>query len=64
MNIGSLDRRVQIQRLGGDRNALGEIESSWSTITTVWGRIELSGGSEAVGDQLVSSKVTGTLTIR
>lgn len=64
MKIGQLDRRVTIQRLDGERNSFGELEGDWVDVATVWGKIDLPRGGEAVGESRASSKVTGVVTLR
>jgi len=51
--IGEMRNRIVIQTLGGSSDAGGGQSSSFSTLSTVWARVEnLSGGEGIFGDQL------------
>ena len=51
--IGEMRNRLVIQTLGGSTDAGGGQSTSYSTLTTVWGKVENLSGSEGFfGDQI------------
>ncbi len=65
MKVGKLRNRVQIQRnMGTERTAIGEIKDGWSTIATVWARIEPKTGREAWEGAQTQGLITHDITIR
>jgi len=53
MYLGEFRNRVALQTLGGSIDAGGGKSTSWSTETTVWGKVETLSGAESIfGDQL------------
>lgn len=53
MNIGHMDRRIELQTSTESVNTYGERADSWATFATVWAAIVYKGGSEKVsGDQV------------
>lgn len=55
MNIGHMDRRIELQTSAHTVNQYGERTDSWSTYATVWAAIVYRGGSEKVSGDQVSS---------
>jgi len=55
MNIGHMDRRIQLQSATLTTNGYGERTESWATYATVWAAIVYKGGSEKVSGDQVSS---------
>lgn len=51
--IGEMRNRITVQTLGGSSDAGGGTTTSFSTLATVWAKIENLSGSEGIfGDQL------------
>ncbi|MCB1516124.1 MAG: head-tail adaptor protein [Hyphomicrobiaceae bacterium] len=72
---GTLDRRLTIVRASGSQNGYGELDRTWSTLTTIWAeRRDVSDGERiAMGEQTAalvsrfrvrSTGVTRTITAR
>ena len=56
MNIGGLDRRVEIQNRTLSVNSYGEHAETWNTYATVWAQIERKPAAveKNIGEQMVS----------
>tara|TARA_R100001015_G_C4619420_1_gene176135 strand:+ start:396 stop:728 length:333 start_codon:yes stop_codon:yes gene_type:complete len=53
MELGEFRNRVSLQTLGGSVDAGGGRSTTWTTETTVWGKVENVSGTEGLfGDQL------------
>jgi len=53
MYLGEFRNRVALQTLGGSIDAGGGTSTTWSTETTVWGKVEnLSGSENMFADQV------------
>ncbi len=53
MYLGEFRNRVALQTLGGSIDAGGGTSTTWSTETTVWGKVEnVSGGENMFADQV------------
>lgn len=46
MKAGELDRRITLETYTTTKNSYGEEEKTWSTLATVWAKIDYSGGTE------------------
>lgn len=64
MNVGNMDRRIQLQAATLTANAYGQKVASWATYATVWAQLKYTSGSEKVEDDQVSSTIKAQFTIR
>lgn len=64
MEAGRLDKRVTIQEPRINRNSLGEPETTWTTVATVWASVEPLQGREFWSQQQVQSEITTRIRIR
>lgn len=64
MQAGKLIHRIQIQEPSDSRDAHGGITRTWSTVATVWGRIEPLSGRELFEAQKVESQARVKISLR
>lgn len=65
MRIGTLDRRVEIQRdAGTTQNAANEEIEDWRKVATVWASIVPLSGTERIVAEQTQADVTHTVTLR
>jgi SPP1 family predicted phage head-tail adaptor len=64
MSIGSLDRRLVIEREELAADGAGGFSASWVELATVWGRLEPLGGRERLHGLQLESAVSHRVTLR
>lgn len=64
MNIGRLTHRVTLQRPGGTSDALGERQTTWTDVATVWASVMPTSTTERNIAAQAHSFVTHRITIR
>lgn len=64
MNIGKLNRRVEILRFFTRRDAYGGEDGKWEAVAKVWASIEPISGTEYMSGQQVNAETTTKITIR
>lgn len=64
MQIGKLRHRIAIQEATVTQSDTGYAVKTWSTVTTVWGRIEPLSGREALIAQQISPELSHKVTLR
>lgn len=64
MDIGNLNRRINIYEFVEKRDEFGGIEGEWIKIASRWARIEQQSGTETTDNNQVKAKVSTTITIR
>jgi len=64
MNAGDLRHRVTLQRPGGTRDAVGERQTSWTSVATVWASVVPTSTGERMIAAQAHSFITHRVTIR
>lgn len=64
MNIGRLTHRVTLQRPGGTSDALGERQTIWTDVATVWASVMPTSTTERNIAAQAHSFITHRITIR
>ena len=64
MNIGKLNRRVEILRFFKDRDEYGGEIGEWKTVAKVWAAISPVSGTEQMFAQQVTAEAVVKITIR
>lgn len=64
MRAGSLPHRLIIQSKSEAPDALNESVDTWSTLTTVWGRVNPMAAAEGYEAQQNAARITHEITIR
>lgn len=64
ITIGELDQRVDLQRRSDDPAAGGGTTETYTTIATVWAKVEAISGSLYFASQQVQETTTHAVTIR
>lgn len=64
MSIGKMQHRLTIQSRSRSSDGGGGAASTWSTVDTVWGRIEAKGGSERFFGDQNEARTSHLITIR
>lgn len=64
MNVAKLDRRVLIEQPTTARDAYGSAVQTWSTLATVWARVEHLNGKELFAAQQITPEAQIRITIR
>mgnify|MGYP007083426429 CR=1 FL=1 len=64
MNPGRLNHRVTLQRPGGTRDAVGERQTTWTDVATVWANVAPTSTAERMVAAQARSFVTHRVTIR
>ena len=64
MNIGELNRRVEILAFVEERDEYGAIDGEWKVIATRWARIEQNGGGEVSDNNQVVARISTKIIIR
>ena len=64
MRAGHLRHRVAIQQAVESKGATGQTVRVWSTVKTVWARIEPIRGEERIAAQQTQSKQTHRVSLR
>lgn len=61
---GQLRHRVTIEQVAYTRDQVGGNEESWTTLATVWARVEPMGVRESFQRQVVNAQASWKVTIR
>src|SRR6185437_14727664 len=64
MQIGLLNRRVQIQQQTATQDAFGQPQQTWTTMATVWASIDIQRGALLYETSEFISKVVYRITMR
>ena len=64
MNIGELNRRIEVLEQRVDRDAYGGEEITWIPVGRVWAKIETTSGTEYLNAQQVQAENTTKITMR
>lgn len=64
MDIGGLNRRVDILQLIEERDKFGGVVGEWRSVARVWAKIEPISGTEYYQAQQVNAETTTRITIR
>lgn len=64
MNIGKLNRRVELLEYVVTRDEFGGEDGKWVLLDTVWANINTTSGSEFFNNQRVNAIALTTITIR
>jgi SPP1 family predicted phage head-tail adaptor len=64
MNINELRHRIDIQSHVVSQSPAGFRSDAWTTVQTVWGKIQPKGGNERMLAKQVQAESTHTITIR
>lgn len=64
MRIGALNRSVTIQHLTADQDEIGQPDTTWADVATVWADIRHISGIEAVKADSTASTVKASIRIR
>lgn len=65
MRAGELRHRVTIQQATTTRDGFGAEVEAWSTLATVWAKIETVSGAETIGpEQVATATLTHQVTVR
>jgi SPP1 family predicted phage head-tail adaptor len=63
-SVGKLSHRIGIQEATEAADETGQMIQTWTTVRTVWGRYEGTGGREVLSGEQIKEVVTGTVTVR
>lgn len=64
MDIGSLNRRIEVLQFFEERDSLGGVVGLWQTVGRVWANIEPKTGSEYFQNQQINAESNVTITMR
>lgn len=64
MRAGELRQRIQLQTKTVTRNGFGEEVRAWTTLATLWARVETVSGAETIAQQQAAALLTHKITIR
>jgi SPP1 family predicted phage head-tail adaptor len=64
MDAGLMDQRVTLESKSVVRDAVGGETITWSTLATVWARVEVLRGREFVELRAAGSEITTRFTVR
>ena len=64
MNIGYMDRRIELQLNAGTLDGYGATSSSWTTSATVWAAMDTKGSSTSIEFEQETAKYLVTWRIR
>lgn len=64
MDAGRLNQRVKIQQLAAGQDAIGQPVQTWSDLATVWSRILMKNGAQAIKGDADVSLVQASIRIR
>lgn len=64
MEIGKLNRRVEILKFIKTRDAYGGVDGDWRAVDRVWAHIEPVNGTEYFGAQQVTAETTTKIKVR
>ena len=64
MQIGELDRRIELQNPTQTTNSYGEVTQTWSAYKTVWSHVNWEGGSRDEESSVITAMTKVVFTIR
>lgn len=64
MNIGDLNRRIEVLKFFEERDEMGGVAGEWITVGRVWANIKPQSGTEFLQNQQVNSETTTKITVR
>ena len=64
MNIGDLNRRIEVLQFFEDRDDYGGVDGEWLPVGRVWAKIEPGSGTEYFAKQQVNAENETKITIR
>lgn len=64
MNIGDLNRRVEVLQFIEERDDMGGVVGAWHAVGRVWANIKPSSGTEYFQNQQVNAETNTTITVR
>jgi len=64
MNIGKLNKRVQIQTQTTSQDSFGQPQQTWTTVYTAWAGIDIQASQLLYATAEFVSKVTHRITLR
>lgn len=64
MQVGKLNKRVKIQKLGTVKDEYGELEEVWQDFKTVWAEVKPLTGRSFFSAQQINSEITHSVIIR
>lgn len=64
MDIGRLNRRVQIKAPGSTQDEVGQPIDGWTTLATVWADIRFKSGLQSVAGDAQTSTARASIRIR
>lgn len=64
MNIGSLNKRLILQKPSDTLDDYGQKSTSWSDVKTIWGNIKPVSGREKMRSGAVESTLSHTIAVR
>ena len=63
VNLGRLDKRIDIQKVSDSVDSLGQPLSTWNTVLSLWAAIESPGNHELMSQVQITSETTHIITI-
>jgi len=64
MNIGELNRRVEVLQFFEERDDYGGVDGEWLPVGRIWAKIEPSNGTEFFAKQQVNAENQTKITVR
>lgn len=64
MNIGELNRRIEVLQLFEERDGYGAVVGAWQAVGRVWANIKPGIGSEHMTNQQVAGTENSAITVR
>lgn len=64
MNIGELNRRIEVLRFIEERDEMGGVIGEWVTEGRVWANIKPQSGTEFFQTQQINAETTTKITVR
>lgn len=64
MNIGELNRRIEVLRFIEERDEMGGVIGEWVTVGRVWANIKPQSGTEFFQAQQINAETTTKITVR
>ena len=64
MDIGKLDKRIQLQSKSATLDEYGQQINSWSTVATVWANVKPISGREKLRSMAMQLELTHTVAVR
>ncbi|MDE6604789.1 MAG: phage head closure protein [Clostridia bacterium] len=64
MNIGELNRRIEVLQFFEERDEFGGVDGQWLPVGRVWAKIEPGSGNEYFSKQKVNAENNTKITVR